>query len=218
MVRSRSVAVIIDLAFPLRGEPLPADHGFALYGAVSAVESLHGRSDYGIHPVRGRPLPERRLALTARSQLTIRTDHTQAPLFLPLAGRSLRVGEAGVTAGVPTTRPLRPSPAIESRLVIIKGLLDPALFLEAATRQLDTLGISGRATLVERPAGRRVENLTPPAVGPIRRTLRIHGREVVGFAVRVTQLNPEDSLRLQAVGLGGRRRFGCGIFVPVMVR
>jgi len=37
---------------------------------------------------------------------------------------------------------------------------------------------------------------------------------VVGYAVVVRGLDPEGSLRLQERGLGGRRRFGCGLMVP----
>jgi len=48
----------------------------------------------------------------------------------------------------------------------------------------------------------------------VRRTVRIHDREVVGFALRVQDLTAEESLHLQEHGLGGRRLFGCGIFVP----
>ena len=33
-------------------------------------------------------------------------------------------------------------------------------------------------------------------------------------AVNIRDLNEEDSLKLQEVGIGGRRRMGCGIFVP----
>ena len=39
-------------------------------------------------------------------------------------------------------------------------------------------------------------------------------KEIVGFALRVEELTAEESIRLQEKGIGGRRRFGCGIFVP----
>ena len=211
--------MIVDLAFPLLGGPIPADHGFALYAAVTeASPALHGAATFGIHPVGGRPAPQRRLGLTARSRLVIRTDHTEVPRFLALAGRALRVGDAQVIVGAPVTLPLRPRSALQSRLVTIKGFLDPEPFLAAAARQLDTLGIVGTPSLISPSLGTRFEDRTRPREGPVRRTLSIHGREVVGFAVRVTALAPDHSLRLQALGLGGRRRFGCGVFVPTRGR
>lgn len=47
------------------------------------------------------------------------------------------------------------------------------------------------------------------------RTIRIHGKQVMGFEVLASNLTPEESLRLQYEGIGGRRAFGCGIFVRV---
>jgi CRISPR-associated protein Cas6 len=47
------------------------------------------------------------------------------------------------------------------------------------------------------------------------RTFRIHGRQILGFGMLVRNLEPRASLRLQAEGFGGRRAFGCGLFVPV---
>jgi CRISPR-associated protein Cas6 len=38
--------------------------------------------------------------------------------------------------------------------------------------------------------------------------------EIVGFSLMLHALAPEDSLRMQAAGLGTARHLGCGIFVP----
>jgi CRISPR-associated protein Cas6 len=48
----------------------------------------------------------------------------------------------------------------------------------------------------------------------IRRTLQIRDKTIVGFALEVGGLSIADSIRLQELGLGGRHRFGCGVFVP----
>lgn len=37
----------------------------------------------------------------------------------------------------------------------------------------------------------------------------------MGFGLTVTNLNQIDSLTLQQEGLGGKRKMGCGMFVPV---
>jgi CRISPR-associated endonuclease/helicase Cas3 len=36
----------------------------------------------------------------------------------------------------------------------------------------------------------------------------------VGFGLKVRDLCDDDSIKLQERGLGGKRRMGCGIFVP----
>ena len=53
---------------------------------------------------------------------------------------------------------------------------------------------------------------------PRRQVLRIKGKRIVGYALQVAGLNAEESVRLQELGLGGRRRMGCGFFVPYQPR
>lgn len=211
--------MIVDVVFSLRaaqGETIPADHGYLLYGAVTQViPAFHGPEvSYALHPVHGVPVPGRALELTPQSALAIRLDHELIPLVLPLAGRTLRIGSAAIGVGTPTVRPLRPAAALRSRLVVIKGFTEPGPFLAAAQRQIDASGVSGRVSLVERTTTDRFERRSPPSPGPIRRTIRIRDKEIVGFAVRVSGLSAEDSIVLQARGLGGRQHYGCGVLVP----
>ncbi|HZV49604.1 MAG TPA: type I-MYXAN CRISPR-associated protein Cas6/Cmx6 [Candidatus Dormibacteraeota bacterium] len=206
---------VLDLSFPLTGLSLPADHGYLLYAALTTAEpELHHRVDYGVHPIAGLPLPGRRLQLTPRSRLVVRTPAGLLGLLVRLGGRTLLVGEDRVTLGAPQIRTLRPAPALRSRLVVIRGFTEPEPFLEAARRQLEALGCRGELELAQPQRSVRLEGRTPGRPGPVRRTLRIRDREVVGYAVVVRGLDPEGSLRLQEQGLGGRRRFGCGLMVP----
>ena len=43
----------------------------------------------------------------------------------------------------------------------------------------------------------------------------LKGKTLFGYALRVSGLSAEDSLRLQAESPFGKRRMGCGFFVPV---
>lgn len=58
----------------------------------------------------------------------------------------------------------------------------------------------------------------PHAGKPHRRLLRIKDRRMVGYAVQVTGLTAEESIKLQEHGLGGRQKMGCGFFVPMQAR
>lgn len=207
----------VDVQFRLVGSEIPADHGYCLLSALSRiVPALHGDDAVGVHPIGGRLLGDRRLALTDRSRLSIRIDADRIAEVLPLAGKSLSIDGSPIRVGTPQTRALTPAPRLYSRLVVIKGFLEPEPFLEAARRQLEALAIRGEPQLVPQPAvaaanaGRPTGSRSPY----VRRTIRIHDREMVGFALRVQDLTAEESLRLQEHGLGGRRRFGCGIFIP----
>lgn len=205
----------IDLQFQLTGDYLPADHGFHLYSAISdVVPALHGNDRIGVHMVNGRLTGDRRISLTARSRLGIRIPLELIPAALPLAGQSLQVGPYRIQVGVPRTSSLQHRSRLYSRLVVIKGFMEPEPFLDACRRQLAKLEIRGSPSLVLSPrfagVGQNDENNSPW----LRRTLNIHGREIVGFAVLVEELTAEESIRLQDRGIGGRRRFGCGLFLP----
>jgi CRISPR-associated protein Cas6 len=201
-----------DLQFPLIAtHAVPADHGYLLYSAVSRVlPELHTENGYGIHPIRGQQLGGRTLQLTDRSRLTIRTDADQIARFLPLAGKALRLLDRTLRVGVPQVRPLAAATALRSRLVTIK--LPEALdlsadeaqeaFAAAVRRQLDALAVSPEAQI---HLGKR-------------RTIRIKDKEIVGYEVLIEQLTAEESLSIQETGIGGRRKMGCGVFVPLAAR
>ncbi len=206
---------LIDLSFPIRGATIPADHGFVLYSALSrSLPELHGNNRFGIHPIRGALVGGRQLALTPSSRLTLRLPADQIPKAIPIAGKKIAVAGSAMTVGLPEIRPLRPAATLASRLVTIAGFTEAADFLDAVRRQIASLSIAGEASLLERPTGTPVEGgVGSPSVS-IRRTLQIHNKEIVGFAVLVEGLTAEASLHLQEQGIGGRRRFGCGIFTP----
>jgi CRISPR-associated protein Cas6 len=203
----------VDVSFRICGTTIPADHGYHLFSAVSRVlPTIHSDDEVGLHPISGRLSGARMLALTPRSALTIRLACERVGEVLPLAGKTLRIGGHVLAVGVPNTHALLPKGRLYSRLVVIKGFMEPSQFMDAVRRQLKELSVSGTPALVPLShASNRGSNAEAPV---IRRTIRICGKEIVGFAVMVEGLSAEDSIRLQEKGLGGRRRFGCGIFVP----
>lgn len=209
-------SLVVDLSFQVQGTWIPADHGYLVYSAISRhLPWVHGDESVGIHPIRGQLTGQRQLALTRASQLMLRLPAAKIPAAIGLAGQRLDLEQVSILVGVPTLRPLLPRASLLSRLVVIRGFTEAGPFLQALQRQLAERGIDGSPSLVPHRRERSVEARTGGREAVVRRTLRIHDREVVGFAVRVSALGPGDSLTLQALGLGGRRRFGCGVFVPV---
>lgn len=212
----QAIETFIDLDFGIRGDVVPADHGYGLFGAACRVLPwLHADEGVGVHRIGGRLVGGRTLALTPASRLTLRLAASRIHEALPLSGQVLDIDGATVQVGVPTVRPLVPAPSLLSRLVVIKGFQEAETFLEAARRQAEALGLEGRLALVGREHEGSVEGATVRAAGePIRRTLRVRDKVVVGFALAATELTADESLRLQEAGIGGRRRFGCGLFAP----
>ena len=187
----------IDLAFRLNGTTVPVDHGYALYAALSRIApELHDAKDLGVQPIRGVYSGDGKLHLADFSRLILRLPDDAIRTYLSLAGKQLDVDRHLLRVGVPEVRLLRPVASLRSRLVTIKGFMETETFLEAVKRQLQDLQVAGEAYLGER------------------KTFRVKDKQVVGFAMGITNLTAEESLILQEKGLGGRRRMGCGVFVP----
>jgi len=207
----------VDIQFRIMGREIPVDHGYFLFSAVSEhLPLFHSNENIGIHPINGILIGNRLLALTDRSRLTVRIPAEEIPSVLRLAGLNLRIGDYTIQVGIPETRALIPRTQLYSRLVVIKGFMEPEGFLEAAEHQLISMQILGKLSLITQ---RRIAELNKDrnrgSRSPfLRRTIRIRNKEIVGFALRVEGLTAEDSVRLQEEGIGGRRRFGCGIFTP----
>lgn len=198
----RTRAVAIDLSFLVSSVgSLPADHSYALVGAVSRLlPEAHGGKGYALAPIAGRQIGGRQMKLTETSRFVVRTTPDRIQQFLPLAGRTIDIFGRKLLLGVPSVYNLKPTSSLRARLVTIKGYFDSELFKEAVRRQLDKLEIGECGIAVGR-----------------QRTLRIKRNEIVGFDTALHRLSPEDSLTVSSNGIGGRRHMGCGFFVPVNV-
>ena len=128
----------------------------------------------------------------------------------------MRIADSRIQVGVPESRGLTATENLHAHLVIIKGFMEPDEFLEAARRQTNALEVDpNKLCLIDQP---HVVHMNRHRDGGtrspyLRRTVRVRGKEIVGFALNATGLTAEESIALQTYGIGGRRRFGCGIFV-----
>lgn len=197
-------AVVVQ--FPAQGRQLPADHGYALYSAVTRqLPALHGAPWLGLELLSGVPWREGIIVLPTRgAHLRLRVPADRYAVVLPLAGKRLDIAAHTLRLGIPTARPLQPAPSLYARCVTIKKFTEPESFLDAARRQLDALGVSATLELPLDDQGRFR-----------RRIIQIHGTRIVGFSLAAHGLGDEHSVRLQTHGLGGRRSMGCGHFNPI---
>lgn len=196
----------ITAIFPLQARHLPADHSYRLYAAITQrLPALHGVLWLAIERISGVPAAPGIIAMSARqASLRLRLPADKLAQVLPLAGARLEIDGYALRLGIPSAHPLLPAASLYARMVTIKKFTELEPCIEAAARQLTQLGIAGR--------------IEPPQDGQTRsrRIVTIHGRKIVGFSCAVHDLNEADSLKLQAVGLGGRRAMGCGIFNPIV--
>lgn len=196
----------LDLAFHLTGPKIPVDHGYTLYAALCPLlpkDKLHDHDaeqagfHIGIHPIRGRYVGGEHLHLASFSRLILRLPQDRIKDYLKLAGKRLDLEDCALRIGVCDVRTLIPAASLRARFVTTRNGQDEARFREECERQIKALGVSGKLSVGQR------------------RTMRIHGKQIVGYSVVVTELTTDESLALQEKGLGGRRKMGCGIFVPM---
>ena len=203
----------LELVFPVAGTVLPTDHAYLLYAALSGVVPRFHAADTPLRfaPVTGVGVADGQLRLTEHSVLRVRLPDDAVRLALPLAGKKLAVGDAGVRLGVPAVRTLEPAPSLYARLCTFKHADTPEQFLATARAKLVALGVAGEPQLPVHPDGER-------AGEPRRRVVRVKGVAIVGYALIVAGLSAADSVTLQESGLGGRTRMGCGFFVALKPR
>ncbi|MBD1847876.1 type I-MYXAN CRISPR-associated protein Cas6/Cmx6 [Cyanobacteria bacterium FACHB-63] len=201
---SETVPLLVELIFDVIGQAIPVDHGYELFSALAHFQSeLHNLKRLSIQTITNTRFENRKLLLTDRSKLRIRLPVDKIPLVYPLAGHSITIGGNEVRMGIPKIDLLRPAKQLYSRIVVVKGKEQPESLLNAAQHQLQSLGIEGEVRISVGSHG--LLN---------RKTVKVRGYTVVGFGLDVLGLGDQDSLKLQVHGIGGKRKMGCGIFVP----
>jgi CRISPR-associated protein Cas6 len=203
----------VDLGFPVAGAAVPRDHGHALYGALSRVApALHGATWLGVHPLTGSLVDKTTLVLRDTARLLLRLPAERIPEVLTLPGATIEIAGTKLALGAPTVNALVPAASLDARLVVIKLTDAPHRSNADLGREaLDTVAFAKRyaAELKRQLAALSIASV-PELCG--RRSITVNGKRIVGYSVRVSGLSADQSLALQANGLGGKRRMGCGLF------
>lgn len=125
--------------------------------------------------------------------LLIRSEDTR---FAGLANANLTVDGMAVKLGHADVSPIKPNYRLASWCVTIKGKTADACLRMAVFDQLKNIGVKSSI---------RVAN---------RQIVHVAGSKIVGYTVSLSDLSEIDSVAVQMHGIGGRNRFGCGVFIP----
>ena len=185
----------VDLCFHIRGRFLDVDHGFALYGAISRIlPIIHEDEEIGVKLISGNYIGNGRLDIAPYSKLVIRLPASKIRKYINLAGRTLTLGSDKVFVGTPNTRMLQSTSELYAHLVTTRNGQEQERFEREIQNQMGKFEIH---------SGLKVGK---------RRTFQVHGKQVVGFSVFLSELTEHESIMMQERGLGGRRKMGCGFF------
>lgn len=199
---------VVDLAFHFRCPMLPLDHAHPLSSELlSVLPWLAEEAHAGVHLIHGAASgngwyrPEdpstELLHLSRRSRMRLRVPSHRLDDARALTGKTLNVAGHAIEVGESTVFKLSSLSTLFARYVITDAVLDENEFLEQAAGQLQALDIPCRKML-----------------GGITHTLQFPDGPVHTRSLMVADLQPEQSVRLQQVGLGSGRSFGCGLFLP----
>jgi CRISPR-associated protein Cas6 len=194
-----------DYLFPVEGKSIGIDHAHSLYGSICRIlPEFHEHNSLGIFGINGKLCGyPKRINIDTDSVLRVRLPLDLARSIYKLAGKTLQIDRDKIYLGIPELELIVPSQNLEARIVTIKGFQDASTFETAAQNHLDRLEIVGKVRVLTRSDGQ-----------PRCRTVKIHNKKVVGFAIKVEGLSDLGSLILQQQGIGGRRKMGCGLFTP----
>ncbi len=217
----------VELSFGVIGKTLPADHGYGLYSAISRLQpKLHNLEGLALNTISGNLNHKGEIELTEKSRLSIRCQNDSIMTVLALADKPIGLGKHMIRLSNPEIRQLRPVSDLKARLVTIKHPSEkfddvtPDWFLDACDRQLKALGINASVGIplddADKPA-KKVMKIKRKDEGTQ------HGKKreadlVIGYSVIVADLMPENSILLQSKGIGGKRKMGCGYFVPYRLK
>lgn len=188
---------IVDLCFNISGESIPVDHGYFLFSAISNIlPEFHDSSSIKLAPIRGLYAGDGLLKVQQESKLVLRLPADEIHKALSLGGKTLDVAAHRLRVGLPNTRAILPSDTIYSHFVTTRHGDNKERFIAEISRQMGELEYPCKTTVISR------------------KTISIHGKQIVGYSMEIRGLSPADSIRIQEHGLGGRHKMACGFFTP----
>ena len=187
---------VVDLVFALIGRQIPEDYRYLLWRALQPLLPwMDEEPQAGIVGIGAVPTGTAAALLSHRARLTLRLPRARVDAAHRLAGMRIRIGSDEIEFGTARERPLQPSPTLYAPLVVLdRG--DEVGFGQVLEERLSAIGVSCSPIL-----GRR-------------RSFRLGSDAVDAYPVALHGCRPEQSLKLQANGLGSLRHLGCGVFIP----
>lgn len=200
---------VLDLSFAISCKQLPHDHAWALYKAVEKVLPWFGDDAVsGVHPIhvaessngwmRPEDDDEQLLIPSRRTRMIIRIPKVRLDDAQELTGTTLDIDGYPLTVGKPKEKPLANASVIFSRYVLSDKAEEENDFLQRMADEIQDIAdfkvkkmLCGKSHWVKTDAD------------------SVYVRHLM-----IADLDNDPSIRLQQYGLGGGRKFGCGLFIP----
>ncbi len=206
---SKAPENIVDLSFKVSCKQIKLDHAWALTDALSDIVPWFKEEDQAaIHHIyipqsgngwlRPDDFEDELIHLSRRTRLKIRIPHHKLEDLQIISGKTISIDGNELTFGRSELHLLSTMTTIVARHVYIPGTDDDEeLFLQTAQQQINALGIQVRKML----CGKFHQLKTPSGTIKTR-------------SLMISDISPEESIRLQEYGIGQYYNYGCGVFIP----
>jgi len=198
---------MIDVAYRINCKTLPFDHAYELSKEItkllpwlvedklSGIHTLHG-PDSGNGWMRAE---DEEIFLSQRTRLIIRIPKEKVALAKQLENQILEVLGNKIKIGKSNVKPFLVVRDLICRFVLNHEDVceNENEFLSKMINELNSFEIS-----IKKAICGKTKNLT------------IDGKKRLGRSLMIADLSKENSVRLQDIGVGEGRIFGCGIFLP----
>jgi len=193
-VMNAEVPNMIDIVFDLNGSSVPLNYPFALWSeAVRCLPWLSDEENAGILPLKGSVSGDT-LLLSHRTKLVLRVPAAFAIQAEQLSGQQFKIDGGILSVGKSKERLLQPTTTLHAYMV------------ESKLSEIDFLA--------EMKVKLQAMNVSCNLICDKQRVVRGVNQTLSGFGLVLHDLKPLASIKIQCLGLGGARHFGCGIFVP----
>lgn len=197
---------VVDLSFKIECKLIPGCHAWALSQAIyEALPWIRDDESIGIHQIHGatsgngweRPADDELIHLSRRTRMTLRVPVEKVEAAAGLVGKTLDVMGYPVIVGEMAKKAINPLATIFARYVIVPDGMTEDRFLYWVVDEFKQHDVATRKMLCGKA-----------------HKLDINGKIIETRSLMVADLDKQDSVILQEVGVGPGRHLGCGIFLP----
>tara|TARA_B100000886_G_scaffold97353_1_gene64604 strand:- start:4246 stop:4923 length:678 start_codon:yes stop_codon:yes gene_type:complete len=196
---------MIDVAFKINCKTLPYDHAFSLSNEITkhlpwledneltGIQTLHG-PESGNGWTRAE---NEEIFLSKRTRLILRIPKSEYNETCKLEGETLKVLGNDIKVGKASKKPFLTVRDLICRFVLTDDDLDESDFLKYVAKEFESHEIHLRKAICGKT-----------------KSFTINGDQKFTRSLMIADLSKENSIKLQDVGVGIGRIFGCGIFLP----
>ena len=196
---------MVDVSLKVNCNKISADHAYDLFEAVQKkfpkirdIENLAIHSVHGAESGAGWERTETEIYLSKRTRFCIRTPVEYSREFYKLDGEILKIGKYEMTLSKPSTKNLTITDTLFCRSVVIENNNNnEEEFLRDVHSSLKSMGVNVKKMLCGKE-----------------HFIKIPNKILVGKTLLITDLEKIDSIKIQQLGIGIGKLYGCGIFLP----